>query len=97
MKKDGRSLDRIMRHIKFNLIIMEKKQTLKVRQEQTEIKMPPKVSKQIAKDIWLEKEPEINDKQEIFYKFTVVSKTSKVINFQVDFTGSEKVAFFNEN
>ena len=76
---------------------MEKKQTLKGRQEQVEIKMPPKVSKPIAKDIWLEKEPEINDKQEIFYKFTVVSKTSKIINIQVDFTGSEKVAFFNEN
>lgn len=77
--------------------MMDKKPTIKGRPEQTEhIKMPPKVSKQIAKDIWLEKEPEVNDKQEIFYKFTVVSKTSKIINFQVDFAGSEKVVFFNE-
>ena len=48
------------------------------------------MSKLIAKDIWLEKEPEVIG-PDIFYKFTVITKTVKVVNFEADFKGSEKV------
>jgi hypothetical protein len=61
-----------------------------------QIKLPPKVSKHIAKDIWLEKEPEVSG-TDIFYKFTVITKTVKIVNFEADFKGSEKVQFFNED
>jgi hypothetical protein len=54
------------------------------------MKMPPKVTKMIAKDIMLEKEPEVNG-QENYYKFTVITKTVKIVNFEADFKGSEKV------
>jgi len=48
------------------------------------------VSKLIAKDIWLEKEPLVIG-TDIFYRFTIITKTVKIVNFEADFKGSDKV------
>lgn len=66
------------------------------KQQVEKINMPPKVSKPVAKDIWLEKEPELIN-GDIFYRFTLVAKTSKIVNFEADFKGSERVQFHNEH
>ena len=60
---------------------MDKQKTYRSQnKEPGEIKMPPKVSKEIAKDVWLFKEPEtINS--ELYYKFTVKAKTVKIVLF----------------
>jgi hypothetical protein len=69
---------------------MEKKKSVVMNRQQEPIKVPPKVSKLIAKDIWLEKEPIVSG-TDIFYRFTVITKTVKVVNFEADFKGSDKV------
>lgn len=58
-----------------------------------------KVRKEIAKDIWLEKELDASlaGGQEPRYYFKVISKSLRIINFEADFTGSDKVEFTDES
>ena len=53
----------------------------------------PLTRKEIAKDIYLEKELDAIKTPEAQYIFRVVSKTLKVITFIADFTGSDKCEF----
>ena len=53
----------------------------------------PLTRKEIAKDIYLEKELDTIKTPEAQYIFRIVSKTLKVITFVADFTGSEKCEF----
>ena len=72
----------------YVVIIMERKKTNT--KQSDAVKLPPKVTKVIAKDIYLDKEPEVSG-LDVYYKFTVVTKTVKIVNFEADFTGSERV------
>jgi hypothetical protein len=58
-----------------------------------------KVRKEIAKDIFLEKELDASlaGGQEPRYYFRVISKSLRIINFEADFTGSDKVEFSDDS
>ena len=53
----------------------------------------PLTRKEIAKDIYLEKELDTIKTPEAQYIFRIVSKTLKVVTFIADFTGSDKCEF----
>lgn len=57
-----------------------------------------KVRKEIARDIYLEKELDmaLSGGQEPRYYFKIVSKSLRIINFEADFNGSEKVEFIDD-
>ena len=55
--------------------------------------MQPLTRKEIARDIFLEKELDTSKQTEYQYIFRVVSKSLKIITFIADFQGSDKVEF----
>lgn len=54
----------------------------------------PKVTREIAKDIYLEKELEPSSGGYPVYIFRLVTRCFKVVNFEADFTGSNNCEFY---
>ena len=80
-----------------NLRVTERSDTLqtvdKFRAIVAQSPIQPLTRKEIAKDIFLEKELDTTKTVDTQYIFRIVSKTLKVITFFADFTGSDKCEF----
>ena len=65
----------------------------KVKSAMQQVAMQPLTRKEIARDIFLEKELDTSKQTDYQYIFRIVSKTLKIVTFIADFQGSDKVEF----
>ena len=65
----------------------------KIKSAMQQVAMQPLTRKEIARDIFLEKELDTSKQTDYQYIFRIVSKTLKIVTFIADFQGSDKVEF----